>query len=193
MPVPARWRLAALTSLLVVAVACAAPPTRELSLAEGAIEAARAAGAATFATEEFTAAEQTLARARADVVASDYRAALSHALEANTQAQEAARMAPLGRVRARLAAGKTLDAYAVRIERVESQLASDEAKRVPAAVRRSASAELETALARLQSTRAALERGELAAVDDIPEATAALDATLARLTPPPVKRPRSRR
>ena len=43
MPVPVRLPLAVLVALAVMAAACAAPPTKELSLAEGGIEAARAA------------------------------------------------------------------------------------------------------------------------------------------------------
>lgn len=193
MSVLARWRFAALAPLLAAVAACAEPPTRELGLAEGAIEAARAAGAAQFATDDFAAAEQTLARARADVVAGDYRAALGHALDANARAQAAARAAALGRVKARLAADATLDDFAVLIERVETQLASDEAKRVPAGVRRRASVDVAAALERLGAARAAVERGELAAIEAIGDETAALDATLVRLTPPPASRPRPRR
>ncbi len=115
MPVPARWRSALLVALAAAGAACASPPTKELSLAEGAIEAARAAGAAEFATAEFTAAVDTLSRARADVTAGDYRAALGHALDANTRAQGAARAAADGRVKARLAADETLDVFAALI------------------------------------------------------------------------------
>ncbi len=193
MLLPARWRFAVLAPVLALATSCAEPPTKELSLAEGAIEAARAAGAAEFATVEFTAAEQTLARARADVTAGDYRAALGHALDANTRAQAAANAAAEGRVKARLAADETLDALAALIERVEAQLASEEAKRVPAANRRRGGAAVKAALARLATARAAVERGELAAVAGIREETTTLEEVLAGLTPPPQKRSRPRR
>jgi hypothetical protein len=193
MPVPARWRSALLVALAAFCVACASPPTKELSLAEGAIEAARAAGAAEFATAEFTAAVDTLSRARADVTAGDYRAALGHALDANTRAQGAAKAAADGRVKARLAADETLDAFASRIDQVEARLASEEAKRVPAATRRRVEAQVTAALAVLTTTRAAVERGELATLEAIRGETAALDQALLTLTPPPAKRARARR
>ena len=193
MPVPARWPFAIVVSTLSVVAACAAPPTKELSLAEGAIAAARSAGAAEFATADFTAAEQMLARAHADVAANDYRAALGHALDANTRAQAAARAAADGRVKARLAADETLDVFAAHIERVETALAADEAKRVPAAARRRAEADVAAALELLARSRVAVERGERAALDAIGGATATLDAALAAVAPAPAKRPRARR
>lgn len=193
MVVPARCRFAAVLSAVVLGAACAAPPTKELSLAEGAIAAARAAGAAQYATADLTAAEERLARAQADVAARDYRAALGHALEANSQAQTAARAAADGRVKARLAADDTLDGFAVRIEQVETQLASDEAKRVPAAARRRAAGQVAAALDLLAATRAAVERGDFASLEATRQATTALDAALAAITPPPAKRPRAPR
>jgi hypothetical protein len=193
MPVPALWRLAVLILMVALQAACAAPPTKELSLAEGGIEAARAAGAAEFATADLTAAEDTLARAHADVAAGDYRAALGHALDANARAQVAANAAADGRVKARLAADDTLDVFATLIDDVEEQLASDEAKRVPAATRRTVQAQVATALDVLARTRAAVERGELAALKAIAGQTAALQAARTRLTPPAARRPRTRR
>lgn len=193
MSVPVRPRLAAFLSVVVMAAACAAPPTKELSLAEGGIEAARAAGAGEFARDDLTAAEATLARAHADVTAGDYRAALGHALDANTKAQTAAKAAAEGRVRARLAADETLDRFAALIDRVEAALAADEAKRVPAATRRRVDTQVKAALESLAATRAAVDRGELAALDAIGAQTATLDAALASLTPPPPRKTRGRR
>lgn len=193
MPVPVRPSLAVLVAVVVMAAACAAPPTKELSLAEGGIEAARAAGAAEFARDELAAAEATLARAHADVTAGDYRAALGHALDANTKAQAAAKAAADGRVTARLAADETLDRFAALIDRVEAALAGDEAKRVPAATRRRVDGQVKAALERLAATRAAVDRGELAALDTVRGQTAALEAALESLTPPPPKKARGRR
>lgn len=193
MSLPVRSRVAVLACVVALSASCAAPPTKELSLAEGGIEAARAAGAAEFATADFAAAEDTLARARADVVAGDYRAALGHALDANTRAQAAAKAAADGRVKARLAADDTLDVFATLIDGVEAQLASDEAKRVPAATRRTVEAQVATALDALAKTRAAVERGELTALEVVARETAALQAARLRLTPPAATRPRARR
>jgi hypothetical protein len=193
MSVPVRLRLAAFLSVAVIAAACAEPPTKELSLAEGGIEAARAAGAAVFAREDLAAAEATLARAHADVTAGDYRAALGHALDANTRAQTAAKAAADGRVKARLAADETLDRFAALIDRVDAALAAEEAKRVPAATQRRVETQVKNALKALATTRAAVDRGELAGLDAMAAETATLDAALESLTPLPAKKARGRR
>ena len=193
MPVPVRPSLAVLVAVVVMAAACAAPPTKELSLAQGGIDAARAAGAAEFARDELAAAEATLAGAHAGVTAGDYRPALGHALDANTKGQAAAKAAADGRVTARLAADETLDRFAALIDRVEAALAGDEAKRVPAATRRRVDGQVKAALERLAATRAAVDRGELAALDTVRGQTAALEAALESLTPPPPKKARGRR
>ena len=183
------WRAAVLVVAAVVAAvvasACAAPPEKELSTAAGALDAARAAGAAEFAPEALARAEHTLTRANAAVAERDYRSALSHALEADLQAQAAARAAAEGRVKARVEADARLDAFATRIDDVETLLAAPEAKRVPAAARRQAQRAVARALQVLPEARAALERGELAE-------PAALDAAATGLVPPPSRRPRRR-
>ncbi len=146
-----RSRLAlALVCVTALLPGCAAPPTKELSQAEGAIEAARAAGAATYAADELRAAEATLARANTDVAARDFRAALGHALDASARAQVAATAAVEGRVTARLAADQTLDDFASLIEKLDAALATSEAKRVPGPARRRATATVATARATLR-------------------------------------------
>ncbi len=76
MPSMRHARLLLALCLVVPLVGCAEPPAKELSQAQGAIDAARAAGAAEYAVEEFTAASDTLARAHQAVTERDYRAAL---------------------------------------------------------------------------------------------------------------------
>jgi hypothetical protein len=186
------WRAAVLVVAAVVASACAAPPEKELSTAAGALDAARAAGAAEFAPEALARAEHTLTRANAAVAERDYRSALSHALEAHLQAQAAARAAAEGRVKARVEADARLDAFATRIDDVETLLAAPEAKRVPAAARRQAQRAVARALQVLPEARAALERGELAEPAALGDAAAALDAAATGLVPPPSRRPRRR-
>lgn len=187
------WRIAAAVALAALVTACAAPPTRELSIAQGAIDAARAAGAAEFAAEDLAGAEATLARAATAVGERDYRAALGYALDAHVRAQAAARAAADGRVRARLAADERLDAFAKRIELVEIQLASPEAKRVPATVRRDAAATIAHALEVLQTARAALDTGDLKAVAPVEAEAAALDRVQGSMAAPAAGRARPRR
>jgi flagellar hook-basal body complex protein FliE len=86
------WLSAALTAIVVLA-ACGAPPDKELHQAQGAIDAARAAGAEQYAAEEYKAAVDALDRAKAAVADRDYRLALNNALDSLEQAQNAAKAA----------------------------------------------------------------------------------------------------
>jgi hypothetical protein len=78
---------------LVLLTACGTPPHKEIDQAQGAIDAARAAGADRLATEEFNAATTSLKLANEAVDQRDYRLALNHALESREHAQNAARLA----------------------------------------------------------------------------------------------------
>ena len=188
-----RSRLAlALVCLAGPIAGCAAPPTKELSQAEGAIVAARAAGAATYATDDLKAAEATLARAHAEVTERDFRAALGHALDANARAQVATTAAVEQRVKARLAADQTLDDFASLIEKVDAALATPEAKRVPAPARRRAGAAVAVALVVLREARAAIEHDNLSVLPPIPAQSALLEAALATLRPPALRAARPR-
>lgn len=88
------WRRGA-ASLCVAAailvVGCAEPPNKEMDRAQGAIDAARAAGADQYATAEYSAATAALDSALDAVAAGDYRLALNYALESHEHAQNAAR------------------------------------------------------------------------------------------------------
>ena len=171
---------------------CAEPPTKELSHAEGAIVAARAAGASTYAAEELSAAEQTLARAHAEVAERDYRAALGHALDSSARAQAATTSAVDGRVKARLAADQTLDDFASLIEKVDAALATSEAKRVPTPTRRAAAAAVAQALKVLTTVRADVERDIMAGLQAVPAQTAVLERAMTSLAPPPPRKARTR-
>src|SRR4051794_3772690 len=93
-------RLALIVTILSAA-SCAEPPNKEMNQAQGAIDAARAAGADKFATAEFTAAVEALKRSDEAVATGDYRQALSHAIDSRERAQNAAKMAVDGRADAR--------------------------------------------------------------------------------------------
>lgn len=80
-------------ALLLLLTACGTPPHKEMDQAQGAIDAARAAGADRYAKDELTAATTALAAATQAVEQSDYRLALNHALESRERAQNAARIA----------------------------------------------------------------------------------------------------
>ena len=80
-------------ALLLLLTACGTPPHKEMDQAQGAIDAARAAGAERYAKDELTAATTALSAATQAVEQSDYRLALNHALESRERAQNAARIA----------------------------------------------------------------------------------------------------
>ena len=69
--------------------------------AQGAIDAAKAAGAEKYAPTEYAAAQTALKQANDAVEQRDYRLALNHALESREQAQNAARTAADTRARLR--------------------------------------------------------------------------------------------
>jgi hypothetical protein len=88
-----RWWLPALLVAALFVAACGDPPDKEMDQAQGAIDAARAAGADRYATTEYAAANDALARARQAVTGRDYRQALNDALESREHARNAARAA----------------------------------------------------------------------------------------------------
>jgi hypothetical protein len=82
----------ALTLALLVS-ACSGPPTKEREQAVTAVQAAKAADAATYAPEELAAAEAALQQYDGAVAQRDYREALNFALQAKDHAYESARQA----------------------------------------------------------------------------------------------------
>ena len=76
------WCRAVLACLFVaLAGACTSPPNKEMDQAQGAIDAARAAGAEQYASTEFAAATTALKSANDAVEQGDYRLALNHAID----------------------------------------------------------------------------------------------------------------
>ncbi len=112
--------LALITAIL--SASCADPPSKEMNQAQGAIDAARAAGAGKFAADELTAAIDALKRSDDAVAAGDYRQALSHALDSRERAQNAAKMAVDGRADARGQAERGIAEVATLLSRAQTQL-----------------------------------------------------------------------
>jgi len=106
----------------ILSAACAEPPNKEINQAQGAIDAARAAGADKFATAEYTAAVDALKRSEEAVTAGDYRQALSHAIDSRDRAQNAAKMAVEGRVEARGQAERAVAEVATLLNRAQDEL-----------------------------------------------------------------------
>ena len=121
-------RLAVLCALLLCS-ACSEPPQKEIDRAQGAIDAARAAGAERYAPAEFTAATEALTQAHDAVAQRDYRTALSRALTASERAQEAARQAADGKARARSEAEGAVNAANNSAQQLRSAIKSAETQK----------------------------------------------------------------
>jgi len=160
-------RLALITAIL--SASCAEPPSKEMNQAQGAIDAARAAGADKFASTELTAAQDALKRSEDAVAAGDYRQALSHALDSRERAQSAAKMAVDGRADARGHAERAIAEVATLISRAQAQLKGN-----PRALKAPRST-VAAAGKMLQEARTALK------AEDYPGVTKALNGAAAEL------------
>src|SRR5205807_5231258 len=88
-----RWLLSVAIAAAIGNAACGDPPDKEMQQAQGAIDAARAAGADQYAHADFVAAQEALKRAQDAVDQRDYRLALNHALDSRERAQNAVKAA----------------------------------------------------------------------------------------------------
>ena len=161
--------------LLLTAAGCSEPPQKELDQAQSAIDAARAAGAETYAAPEYADATATLAKARASIDERDYRQALSFALAARQRADEASRLVPEARTHAKATADAAFAAASSSAVRLESSLRAAEAAKVPARELHAPRATLATARTSLQEARILLDHGNFT------EATPALLAVRKKL------------
>jgi hypothetical protein len=152
-------RLAAAIGTLIFLTACSEPPQKEIDRAQGAIDAARAAGADQYATEPFTAATTAMQQTHEAVGQRDYRLALSRAVDANERALEAARQAADGKARAQGDAQTALARTLTGARVLTEQLKAAETARVPAR-ELEAGRRLQTDTQRaLQEARAAIGAG----------------------------------
>ena len=154
--------------LLIGAAACSAPPQKEIDQAQSAIDAARAAGADKYATDEYSGAEATLQKARAAVDQRDYRQALSYAIDARQRAAEASRLVPEARTRAKTTVEAGYKTAADRLAHIETLMHETETAKVPSRELNASRQALAAARSSLQETRVLIDNGNFA------EAAAAL-------------------
>jgi uncharacterized protein DUF4398 len=121
----------ALCCILLVCTACSEPPQKEIDRAQGAIDAARAAGADQYAPDVYSAATGALHQAHEAVEQRDYRLALSRALDANERALEAAKEAANGKARARSEVEGLLAMTANSVQQLQTKLRAAEAAKSP--------------------------------------------------------------
>lgn len=173
--------------ILILSASCAEPPNKEINQAQGAIDAARAAGADRFAASEFAAATDALKRSEEAVAAGDYRLALNHAIDSRERAQSAAKMAVEGRADARGQAERAVAEVATLISRAQAQLKNPAIVRLNARTLRVPRTTVAAAEKMLQEARSALAGENYAAVtkalngaaDDLQAALTEIDAVAA--------------
>jgi len=191
-------RLVVTLACLVLLIACGEPPNKEMDQAQGAIDAARAAGADQYARDELAAATTALTRANEAVEQRDYRLALNHALDARERAQEAARQAAGQKAIVRSEVEREITAIRTSLDRAAAQVAAAQTAKIPVrqlAAPRAVLADAETAL---QKARTALAKEDYLAARAMLEGvrqrvdgvTAALTKTVPTRSIAPVRRDR---
>ena len=151
-------RLFVLLCALILCAGCSEPPQKEIDRAQGAIDAARAAGAERYAASEFAAATTALQQAHEAVDQRDYRLALSRAVDASERAQEAARQAADGKARARSEADAAVHEAATSLTQIQTRLKAPDTTRLPTSVVKRAKQAAADAERALQEARADLKR-----------------------------------
>ena len=152
--------------IVVLSEGCGAePPNKEMNQAQGAIDAARAAGADAFAAAEFAAAQDALKKSEDAVTTGDYRQALSFALDSRERAQAAAKMAVDGRANARGQAERAITEVATLLERTERELKDPDVARASARALKAPRTTAARANTMLQEARSALAAENYAGVD----------------------------
>jgi hypothetical protein len=166
------WCRAGLACVLVVflASACTSPPNKEMDQAQGAIDAARAAGAERYADKELAAANAALKNANDAVQQGDYRLALNHALDSREQAQNAARVAADTRVKLRGDVERSMAEVAALATQVRAWIDSPASARTPR-TRRTAQQVTTQATGQLQKAGSAMQAEDYAGAQGLLAAT----------------------
>ncbi len=187
-------RLPAIGLLLLLAAGCSEPPQKEINQAQGAIDAARAAGADKYAAEEYNAATTALQKSHDAVDQRDYRQALSYALDARERAQDAARQAADGKARARITAEVAFNQISARAQQLEARIKTAEAARVPARELQKSRDTLAKARTALQEARTTIDAGNYSDVaSKVSSIRSELDAALTEVEGIPQRPARKRK
>lgn len=168
--------LPAIVLSLAFLAACSTPPQKELDLAQGAVDAARAAGAEQYAPKEMAAATSALQQAREAITQRDFRLGLTRALDAHDRALEAAKAAAEGQVRAHAETEATLTAARTAVQTLARRLELPDTAKLPKREVDTARATLKTAQNDVQKAGAAAAAGDYAAAR---QAVAGLSARIA--------------
>ena len=151
--------------IVLATVACASPPQREIDQAQGAIDAARAAGAERYAATEYAAATEALKQANEAVTGRDYRLALNYALESREQAQNAARTAADTQAKLRGSVERAIAEARALVTQMRARVGGPTAAQIPRNTRRTAQQRLKQLEGDLQKADAALKAEEYMEAD----------------------------
>jgi hypothetical protein len=168
--------------LLLVVSGCGAPPNKEMDQAQGAIDAARAAGADRYAATEYSAATEALKNANEAVLVRDFRLALNHALESLEHAQTAARLGAETQAKVRADVERSTLAVTALLSTARASLSAAQAARVPDQELAQPAADIETAEIALQESDEAVAAGDyFAAAESLEGVSESLMATISML------------
>jgi Domain of unknown function (DUF4398) len=145
---------------IIVLWACAEPPSKEMNQAQGAIDAAKAAGAEAFAPTELTAAVDALRHSEEAVTQRDYRLALNLALESRERAQAAAKTAVTARANARGEIEGQIGQATTLLSQARARLRDPDMARLPRRTLQDARAAVDAANKALQDARTALNNDD---------------------------------
>lgn len=162
--------------------------------AQGSIDAARAAGADRFATEQYEAAVKALQNAQDAVGQRDYRLALNYALDARDRAQRAAKEAATQQAVLRSAAERRLGQVTASLDQAQQQLKAAEGARVPRRSLADARAAIADAEASLQKAGTSIQEGNYSvSQEQLAESARKLQAAMAEIESATKGRAKSRR
>ena len=154
-------------AIVLFTISCADPPHKEMDQAQGAIDAARAAGAEQYAAAEFTAATQALKQSNEAVTARDYRLALNYALESREQAQNAARTAADTRAKLRGDVERSIAEAKSLIAQARARMDGPSGAQIPRATRRTVQSRLKQLEGELQKVDASVQAEKYMEADQL--------------------------
>jgi len=172
----------------LVITACGDPPNKEMDQAQGAIDAARAAGADRYAATEYSAATDALKRAQDAVAQRDYRQALNEALDSREHAQNAAREAADSKAQVRGEVERMMAEIATLVAQANVRLDAAGKARVSARMLREPTEAVAAINAEMQKAGEAIRAGDYLSArrllenlkDRIQNTIAAIDAAMAQ-------------
>jgi hypothetical protein len=162
-----RWFAPAILTIALAGSGCAEPPNKEMDQAQGALDAAKAAGAEQYARDEYVAAGDALKRSHDAVAQSDYRLALNHALDSRERAQNAARQAADGKAQVRGEADRILLDVTGAVVQGNARLESARRARVPRRLLATPAQEVATISEEVQKARELLNAGKYLEARDL--------------------------